>query len=87
MSQTPTPNPEAELLEWLREQYPVVLRLDDGSIAAICPLMFTTSVILGCNRHGYSQRFCFENRAYAREVFDNLKSEDDEPTGWIARRP
>lgn len=75
-----------ELVEWLREQYPFVRLLPDGSIACLAPLMFTTSVILGCNRYGYGNRFCFESRERALEVFEALQSEDDEPTGWVARR-
>lgn len=76
-----------ELVEWLREQYPEGVRaLPDGSIAALHPLLFTTSVVLGVDRWGYSRRFCFEQESKAREVFEALESEDDEPEGYIARR-
>lgn len=79
-------DPEDALLAELAEQYPLVRRLDDGSIAAVCPLMYTTSIILGCNRLGYSKRFCFEGWPLALLEFFKLKTEDDEPTGFIARR-
>lgn len=80
------PDPEDPLLAELAEQYPLVKRLDDGSIAAVCPLMFTTSVLLGCTRFGYERRFCFEGWPLALEAFGKLKTEDDELTGFIASR-
>ncbi len=80
------PRDPDELGQWLRDQYPAVRKLPDDSYACLCPLMFTTSVILGCDRWGWGKRFCFESGARALEVFEALESEDDEPTGWIARR-
>lgn len=78
---------EGRLLFWLSEQYPEgVRKLADGSIAAIYPLLTTTSVLLGLDRWGWSRRFCFESPIRAREVFNALESEDDEPVGYIARR-
>lgn len=78
--------PDGDLEQWLRDQYPMVRKLPDGSYAALMPLMYTTSVILGCTRWGYGSRFCFEERERATEVLNALQSEDDQPTGWIARR-
>jgi hypothetical protein len=79
--------PPAELLEWLRDQYEMGVRvLPDGSVAALLPLLTTTSVILGLERWGYARRFCFAEESRAREVFEALQSEDDEPSGFVARR-
>ena len=80
------PRDPDDLGRWLAAQYPAVRKLSDGSYAALMPLLFTTSVILGCTRWGYSRRFCFESPIRAREVFNALESEDDEPVGYIARR-
>jgi hypothetical protein len=60
--------------------------LPDGSIACLSSLLTTTGVILGVSRWGWGRRFCYVSPARAREVFEALQSEDDEPTGWIARR-
>lgn len=79
------PDNEADLEQWLRQNYPAVRKLSDGSYAALCPLLFTTSVLLGCDRWGWGKRFCFESAARARVVFEALETEDDEPTGYIAR--
>lgn len=79
-------DPDAALLALLAEQYPLVKRLDDGSFAAVCPLLYTVSILLGCNRTGYGRRFCFEGWEKALEQFGKLKTEDDEPAGFIARR-
>jgi hypothetical protein len=80
------PKDSDELERWLRSQYHEVRKLPDGSYAALMPLLFTTSLILGCDRWGYSKRFCFESPIRAREVFNALETEDDEPVGYIARR-
>lgn len=67
--------------------YLSVRRLPDGSIAALGDLMFTRAIFLGCNPLGWERRFCFDDRKRANAEFNKLVSEDDEPTGWIARRP
>lgn len=76
-----------KLAEWLASNYDTVRQLPDGSFAGLSRLMFTTGVYLGLNRWGYGNRYCFESPDKAREVFDALQSEDDEPAGWVARRP
>jgi len=82
------PDGEAELFAWLEDQYPLgVRRLADGSIACLQPLLTTTSVVLGVDRWGWARRFCFASPLRARAVFDALESEDDEPAGYVARRP
>lgn len=77
----------AELLEWLRHNYDVVRVLPDGSIAARSRLLFTTAIFLGLDRWGFGNRFCFESPTLAAQRFNELTSEDDEPAGYIARRP
>jgi hypothetical protein len=61
--------------------------LEDGSVAALVPLIFTTGLCLGVNRTGYDRRYCFKDPLDAIQQFSLLKSEDDEPVGFIARRP
>lgn len=61
--------------------------LPDGSIAVLCDLITTRAIMLGVNRDGWSRRFCFKSRQLANQRFAELQSEDDEPEGWIARRP
>jgi hypothetical protein len=60
--------------------------LADGSVAAIGDLLFTRAIFLGCSEWGFARRFCFEDRALADQRFKELASEDDEPTGFTARR-
>jgi len=67
--------------------YAEVRQLDDGSIAAIGKLMFTTAIYLGCNLYGWDRRFCFQDSELAAQQFGALRSEEDQPCGWIARRP
>lgn len=60
--------------------------LEDGSITAIGNLMFTRAIYMDVDINGWGRRFCFQDRALADAEFQKLKNEDQEPTGWIARR-
>jgi hypothetical protein len=60
--------------------------LDDGSIAGIRDLIYTRAIFLSCTDWGYGSRFCFEDRQLADQRFAELKSEDDVPLGYTARR-
>jgi hypothetical protein len=77
---------EQELVNFLKEQYHDVRVLEDGSIAAIGNLLYTRAIYMDCNMTGFGRRFCFADRALADTEFARLKTEDDEPVGWIARR-
>lgn len=61
--------------------------LPDGSVAALLDLMFTRAICLGVNDEAWTRRFCFEDKALADRRFAELVSEDDEPQGYVARRP
>lgn len=63
-----------------------VRELDDGTLAGIGKLLFTTAIYLDLEPLGYSRRFCFDDPALAQAQFRALASSDTEPTGWIARR-
>lgn len=65
--------------------YYEVRRLDDG-IVALHKLMFTTAICVDLDSIGYAARFCFESEQKAREEINKMKSIDDVPEGWIARR-
>lgn len=76
-----------DLLIALRKDYQWVRVLPDGSIAAVHRLTTTTAVFLGMDRCGWERRYCYEDSLQALEVLYALQSEDDEPEGWVARRP
>lgn len=77
-----------KLLSELQQQgFELVRRLPDGSYAALGHLLYTTAIYLGLNAWGYHRRFCFESAVLALQRFNELQSEDDEPQGYIARRP
>jgi hypothetical protein len=79
---------DSELLAHIESlgDYRDVRLLPDGSIIAIGDLMFTRAIYMDVNPDGWGRRFCFEDRALADTEFQRLESEDQEPTGWIARR-
>lgn len=68
-------------------RYLLVRRLPDGSVAALQDLLFTRALYLGCNTWGWEQRFCYDDAGRANEEFERLRSAEDVPCGWIARRP
>lgn len=70
----------------LRPDYLSVRILPDGSIAALGDLLYTRAIYLGVNRISWERRFCFEDRALASRRFAELKSEEDVPEGYTARR-
>jgi hypothetical protein len=77
-----------ELAKLLKEEHGYLDSrvLDDGTVAVLQDLLFTRALVLGCNRDGWSSRFCFENRDLANQRFRELKTEDDVPEGHIANR-
>jgi hypothetical protein len=78
---------ENELVAFIRQQgYSDVRLLPDGSVAAICELLYTRAIHLGCDRWGWSHRYCFADRELAAQRFAELQGEDDVPAGHIARR-
>lgn len=77
-----------KLFARLKEQgdYVELRVLPDGSIAGLLDLIYTRAICLGINAYGYERRFCFSDRRLATERFKQLRSEEDEPQGYIARR-
>lgn len=61
--------------------------LPDGSIAYLYRLITTVAIHLGVDRNGWTRRFCYADERRAWQEYQALQTEDDEPTGWIARRP
>lgn len=75
-----------ELVEYLKEDYQNVRVLEDGTIVATGELLFTRAIYIGLDRWGFEKRFCFEDRQLALSELEKLKTGNDEPSGWIARR-
>ena len=67
-------------------EYIDVKVLPDGSIAALGDLLYTRAIHLGCTQLGWARRFCFSDRTLADKCYAELVSEDDEPSGFTARR-
>lgn len=60
--------------------------LPDGSVAALLQLLYTRAIVLGCHAGGWSNRFCFKDQELATSRFLELMSEDEVPSGFVARR-
>lgn len=74
------------LADELRSQYLAVRVLSDLSVAVLVDLIYTRAIGLGCNYMGIERRFCFADKKLADKRFAELQSEDDVPSGHIARR-
>lgn len=78
---------QKELLAFLAHNgYKNLRVLADGCIVGTLELMFTRAIFINLNRWSYEKRFCFEDRELALTELAKLQSEDDEPTGYVARR-
>lgn len=68
--------------------YENVRVLEDGSLVGTIKLIFTTAICTDIEPFGigYGNRFCFESKEKALEELGKLKSSDDVPQGWVARR-
>jgi hypothetical protein len=78
-----------EMTAWLLKEdcYLGAKRLDDGSYAVFMRLAFTHAIALGCDRFSWLRRFCYSDLNLCLGAFEELKTKDDQPEGWIARRP
>jgi hypothetical protein len=81
---------DQDLLKRIKElgggSYSLLVYLMDGTIIGVGDLMFTRAIYIDLDLNGWGKRFCFEDRDLAVEEFMKLKTGDDEPTGWVARR-
>ena len=66
--------------------YLVVDFLRDGTIIGMRELMFTRAIYIDLDLNGWGKRFCLQDRKLAAEEYMKLKTGDDEPTGYVARR-
>ncbi len=83
------PHRQDAFTRWLREEqgYLGVQRLPDGSYATLTRLLTTLAICLGVDKTGWSRRFCYRDITECLVAWEHLASKQDEPTGWIARRP
>lgn len=76
-----------ELLAFLEENNYKNLRvLEDETIVGSYDLLYTRAIFIGLDRTGWEKRFCFEDKSLADSELMKLKTGDDEPVGYVARR-
>lgn len=77
----------ANLIMFLETQgYSDLRELPDGTVAGMIRLMFTKAIVLGLDKTGWEYRYCYEDAGRANHEFAKIKSVDDVPAGWVARR-
>lgn len=67
--------------------YHHVRRLPDGTIVGLNRLIYTHALYVGLDATSYRRRYCYENLVDAIGAVQEMTSGEDEPQGWIARRP
>lgn len=71
---------------FLDQGYLRVRKLEDGSFIGLGKLIFTTAVYVDLNSSGYDRRYCFKEPTKALEEFEKMRTLEDEPTGFVAKR-
>jgi hypothetical protein len=81
--------PDEALLARIKErgEYEHVRMLEDGTIIGLGRLMYTVALFVNMDLTGYEKRYCFKDPALAVKAYQTMQKGDDEPEGWIARRP
>lgn len=85
------PGQQDDFTEWMRgadARFVGAKRLQDGSYVGVLPLMFTYAICMGVTYEAvFKKRFCYEDMSGCLHEYSRLSSCDDEPAGWVARRP
>ena len=77
---------EQKLFDFLSSQYLKIRLLEDGTFIGLSDLLYTRAIFMDMTHWGYGRRFCFEDRELASREFEKLKTGEQEPVGFIARR-
>jgi len=73
-------DPDNHFMDWRQ--------LDDGTYIALGRLAFTVGLFIGVGPlTPYKRRYCFKDLATASHEYLAMKTGQDVPSGWIARRP
>jgi hypothetical protein len=75
---------------WLENEngYLFVRKLDDGTWVGLTRMIYTWGLCVGLSQgDGYERRYCYEDQLLAINEIQRMKSSEDIPSGWIARRP
>lgn len=77
-----------EIIEQGSGTYLEAKKLQDGSWAVRAQLIFTRAILLGVTDDcAFKTRYCYDCFLTCQLELDKLKSKDDVPAGWIAKRP
>lgn len=84
------PGEQDAFTEWMRGEASFIgaKRLPDGTYAGVMSLLFTHAICLGVTPMlAYRKRYCYEDASACLHEYEQLQAFDDEPEGWVARRP
>lgn len=81
--------PDEALVARIKElgEYKAVRKLEDGTIIGLGLLFYTVALYVNMDLCGFEKRYCFDDPQKAIDAYNNMKTGDDEPEGWIAKRP
>lgn len=84
------PGAQDEFTDWMRAEASFIgaKRLPDGTYVGVLRLLFTNAICIGVTPVlAYRKRFCYEDTSACLHEYERLQAFDDEPEGWVARRP
>lgn len=68
--------------------FTVAKKLDDGTYVGISRLAFTYAIHIGIDEErSFRRRYCYSDMNSLLGAYADLKTGNDVPEGWIARRP
>ena len=70
----------------LDNEYHSIVKLPDGTWAALTKLLYTTGLCVGLDDLGWAARYCFKDTGKAVSELCKLKRMTEAPSGFIAQR-
>lgn len=75
-------------IEWLNANgYSHIKVMHDDTVCALQKNLYTTGIVVGLDRVGWSRRYCYEHFSEAREALVQWDGKGDPPGPWIKEKP
>lgn len=79
---------EQSFIEWLNANgYSRIKVMQDDTVCALQNQLYTTGLVVGLDRTGYTRRYCYERWYDAKEALIQWDGVGDPPGPWIKEKP
>ena len=69
------------------EGYRHVLKMPDGSLCGVMPMLYTAGLFCGLDAYGWQRRYCYEHQQAAIDALLAWDGRGDPPGPWIKEKP